>query len=37
LEDIPKNVLTALKFIFVENMDEVLKVVLGKKNELEEL
>ncbi len=31
LEDIPKNVLTALKFIFVENMDEVLKVVLEKK------
>ncbi|MFH0864138.1 MAG: endopeptidase La [Candidatus Gottesmanbacteria bacterium] len=30
LEDIPKNVLSDLKFIFVENMDQVLKVALKK-------
>lgn len=30
-EDIPKNVLKELKFIFVKHMDEVLKIALRKK------
>ncbi len=32
LEDIPKNVRKDLKFVFVEHMDEVLKVALGKNS-----
>ncbi|OGG00343.1 hypothetical protein A2Y99_00965 [Candidatus Gottesmanbacteria bacterium RBG_13_37_7] len=28
LDDIPKNILKALKFIFVNHMDQVLKVAL---------
>ena len=34
LEDIPPEVLEKLEVIFVENMDEVLKLTLGKKKEL---
>jgi ATP-dependent Lon protease len=33
LEDIPPEVLEKLEVLFVENMDEVLKLALGKKKE----
>ena len=33
LEDIPKYVLKDLEFKFVENMDQVLEIALGKKGQ----